>query len=187
VPGRAPDKNQGKTSTKEVWPWSYLQPVMAEDMAPRVRPRYSTVPLDRDVAIAAVSACKLGGSQLMRQHRVVQVQKQRPGEKGVWQIMHTDNGQEYYLNRVQNVTVWEVPEDEQHLILGDQGPLRPYDNVLFMPLKEFTEDPVAFELLHNGQTLQVRSMLLSSYAWFCCAAFRWVECGVISRPFFKGQ
>jgi protein-tyrosine sulfotransferase len=37
VPGRAPDKNQGKTSTKEVWPWSYLQPVMAEDMAPRVR------------------------------------------------------------------------------------------------------------------------------------------------------
>jgi hypothetical protein len=112
----------------------------------------------------------------MRQHRVVQVQKQRPGDKGVWQIMHTDNGQEYYLNRVQNVTVWEVPEDEQHLILGDLGPLRPYDNVLFMPLKEFTEDPVAFELLHNGQTLQVRSMLLSNYAWFCCAAFRWIEC-----------
>jgi hypothetical protein len=36
-PGREPDKKQGRTSTKEVWPWSYLQPLLAEDMKPRVR------------------------------------------------------------------------------------------------------------------------------------------------------
>ena len=37
APGRQPDKKQGKTSTKEVWPWSHLQPVLAEDMTPKVR------------------------------------------------------------------------------------------------------------------------------------------------------
>lgn len=73
--------------------------------------------------------------------------------------MYTEDGEAYYLNRVQNVTVWDVPEDEQHLILQDQGQMRPYDNVLFMPLKEFSELPDSFELLHNGQTLQVRFLL----------------------------
>lgn len=118
TPGRAPDKKQGKTSTKEVWPWSHLQPIMLEDMTPKVH-------------------------------------AQRPGEKGVWKIMYTEDGELYYLNRVQNVTEWEVPEDEKHLIVEDQGPLRPYDNVLYMPLREFSEHPDSFELLHNGQTLQV--------------------------------
>lgn len=40
TPGRAPDKKQGKTSTKEVWPWSHLQPIMLEDMTPKVRLRF---------------------------------------------------------------------------------------------------------------------------------------------------
>jgi hypothetical protein len=71
--------------------------------------------------------------------------------------MHTEDGEAYYLNRVQNITVWDVPEDEKHLIVEDMGPLRPYDNILFMPLKDFTEHHDAFELIHNGQTLQVCS------------------------------
>jgi hypothetical protein len=70
--------------------------------------------------------------------------------------MHTDDGKPYYLNRKQNVTVWDVPEDEKHLMVDDMGPMRPYDNILCMPLKVFSEHPDAFELLHNGQTLQVR-------------------------------
>lgn len=70
-------------------------------------------------------------------------------------MLYTDNGEKYYLNRVKNTTVWEVPEDEKELIIEDQGPMRPYDNLLFMPLKEFAEQPESFELLHNGQTLQV--------------------------------
>lgn len=30
------DNKAGKVNTKEVWPWSYLQPVFADDMIPRV-------------------------------------------------------------------------------------------------------------------------------------------------------
>ena len=93
----------------------------------------------------------------------VQVQSQRPGEKGVWTTMFTDDGETYYLNRVQNRTEWDVPEDEKHLLLKDQGPMRPYDNILFMPLKEFSEHPLSFDLLHNGQTMQVRHHCLR-----CC-------------------
>ena len=77
--------------------------------------------------------------------------------------MLTDDGEVYYLNRVQNITEWEVPEDEKHLLLEDQGPMRPYDNILFMPLKEFSEHPLSFDLLHNGQTMQVRHHCLR-----CC-------------------
>lgn len=83
--------------------------------------------------------------------------------------MLTDDGEVYYLNRVQNITEWEVPEDEKHLLLEDQGPMRPYDNILFMPLKEFTELPDAFELLHNGQTLQVRHHCLTAVFLSLCS------------------
>lgn len=38
-PVRMGDNKAGKVNTKEVWPWSYLQPSFADDMIPRVWPR----------------------------------------------------------------------------------------------------------------------------------------------------
>lgn len=35
-PMQAGDNKAGKVNTKEVWPWSYLQPTFADDMIPRV-------------------------------------------------------------------------------------------------------------------------------------------------------
>ena len=35
------------------------------------------------------------------------------------------------------------------------SPLDPYNNSLVMPLAEFIEHPLAKELVHNGQSLQV--------------------------------
>lgn len=40
------------------------------------------------------------------------------------------------------------------------SPLDPYQNSLVMPLAEFIEHPLAHELIHNGQTLQVVSQHL---------------------------
>lgn len=37
-PVKMGDNKAGKVNTKEVWPWSYLQPTFADDMIPRVRP-----------------------------------------------------------------------------------------------------------------------------------------------------
>ena len=33
----------------------------------------------------------------------------------------------------------------------------PYDNGLFMPLRQFIEEPIVKDLLHNGAALQVRT------------------------------
>ena len=48
-----------------------------------------------------------------------------------------------------------MTEDEEKLLLP---PLDPYDNPLVMSLKEFVEHPISKELLHNGQTFQVRGL-----------------------------
>jgi protein-tyrosine sulfotransferase len=37
VPMKEPDKAQGRVSTRNVWPWSYLAPFVEEDMIARVR------------------------------------------------------------------------------------------------------------------------------------------------------
>ena len=69
-----------RTSTRDVWPWSYLVPWMEEDMARR---------------------------------------RVRPGTEG-------STGAD------------------------------PYDNSLYMPLAQFVEEHMVQELLHNGESLQVR-------------------------------
>lgn len=66
-----------RTSTREVWPWSYLVPWMEADMTQR---------------------------------------QANPGSKGA----------------------------------------DPYDNGLYMPLRDFIEEPIVKDLLHNGAALQVR-------------------------------
>lgn len=38
----------------------------------------------------------------------------------------------------------------------DLTPLDPYNNKFVISLADFIEHPLAHELLHNGQTLQVR-------------------------------
>lgn len=39
----------------------------------------------------------------------------------------------------------------------------PYDNGLFMPLRQFIEEPIVKDLLHNGAALQVGTMLLERH------------------------
>ena len=41
------------------------------------------------------------------------------------------------------------------------GPLFAYDNPLVMSLEAFVDHPLAHEMLHNGQTLQVRGDVAS--------------------------
>lgn len=50
-------------------------------------------------------------------------------------------------------SVWNLT-DAQHAAY--RPPLDPYDNPLVMSLAEFVRHPIAEELLHNGQTYQVR-------------------------------
>ena len=40
----------------------------------------------------------------------------------------------------------------------------PYDNVLFMPLRQFVEEPIVKDLLHNGAALQVGQCIRLSYS-----------------------
>jgi hypothetical protein len=47
---------------------------------------------------------------------------------------------------------WELTEAQKPLLLP---PLDPYDNEIVMPLAEFAAHPIAAELIHDGQALQV--------------------------------
>ncbi len=54
--------------------------------------------------------------------------------------------------QVTQESTWELTEEEAATLLP---PLDPYDNPLVMPLSDFVRHPIARELLHDGQTLQV--------------------------------
>ncbi len=79
------------TSTKNVWPWSYLAPWMEADMTQR-------------------QAARSGAA----------------GTAGAEGSVGTD----------------------------------PYDNGLFMPLRQFIEEPIVQDLLHNGAALQVSGAVM---------------------------
>ena len=80
---------------------------------------------------------------------------------GRWQHVSLQNGTKTYYNRMLNQTAEALSEEQQpYLLLAPLPPLNPYKNELYLPLKEYIEHEVAFELLHNGQTLQVRSSSL---------------------------
>lgn len=71
---------------------------------------------------------------------------------GVWSEQRSDEGQVYYWNKYLNMSKWTLDESEkQHLVPN----LDPYNNRMFMPLAEFMRQPIAGELLHNGELLQV--------------------------------
>ncbi|KAL0036133.1 hypothetical protein WJX79_004855 [Trebouxia sp. C0005] len=61
---------------------------------------------------------------------------------------------------------------DMHLSEAAVSPLDPYQNSLVMPLAEFIEHPLAHELIHNGQTLQVLG--LTNYS-------HWKEAGPVRR------
>jgi hypothetical protein len=72
---------------------------------------------------------------------------------GVWSEQRSDEGQTYYWNKYLNQSKWTLDESEkQHLVPN----LDPYNNRMFMPLAEFMRQPIAGELLHNGELMQVR-------------------------------
>ncbi|WIA33262.1 hypothetical protein OEZ86_006403 [Tetradesmus obliquus] len=71
---------------------------------------------------------------------------------GVWSEQRSDDGQVYYWNKFLNMSKWTLDESEkQHLVPN----LDPYNNRMFMPLAEFMKQPIARELLHNGELMQV--------------------------------
>ncbi|KAL6765032.1 hypothetical protein V8C86DRAFT_1223852 [Haematococcus lacustris] len=84
--------------------------------------------------------------------RVTALLKQPEPEQGHWiHITHPD-GSQYYFNKVLNSSRWNLTEEERQRLLP---PLDPYNNPLVMPLHEFIRHPIAKELLHNGQMMQV--------------------------------
>jgi hypothetical protein len=50
------------------------------------------------------------------------------------------------------VSKWELEEVDKPRLLP---PVDPYDHPAYMSLREFIAHPVAQELLHNGEALQV--------------------------------
>lgn len=71
---------------------------------------------------------------------------------GVWSEQRTDDGKIYYWNKFLNTSKWTLDEAEQKRLMPN---LDAYDNQLFMPLKDFMKQPIAQELLHNGEFMQV--------------------------------
>ena len=57
---------------------------------------------------------------------------------------------------------WVLSAEEQALL---RPALDPYHNPLVMPLEEFVRHPIAQELLHNGQTFQVRTAAGQGLQW----------------------
>jgi hypothetical protein len=87
---------------------------------------------------------------------------------GNWVLIHHPDGDEFYYNKVLQLSKWELTDEEKELLLP---PLDPYDNPIFMGLLEFTKHPIAAELLHNGQTFQVLGITNYSH-WGDAAEFR---------------
>lgn len=91
-----------------------------------------------------------------------------PRPPGVWSEQRSDEGKLYYFNKLLNISKWSLSEDEQALLAPN---LDPYNNRLFMPLSEFAASPIAAELLHNGQLMQVLGLTNYSH-WQGAAGLR---------------
>ena len=76
-------------------------------------------------------------------------------ELGYWERVADASGPPYFINRRQNRSEWEIPPGEERRYLGAGNSVDPYNNIMFMSLKEFADHEDASELIHNGQTLQV--------------------------------
>lgn len=76
----------------------------------------------------------------------------------------------YYHNRALNQSVWELPVANLTL--------NPYDNELVIPLREWIESPIAYELIHDGATLQLLG--LTNYS-------HWPIAGPLRSCYFKDQ
>lgn len=71
-----------------------------------------------------------------------------PGNEPLWrEYFDNKTNKKYYHNFKTKTSVWKLPPAEPTL--------NPYDNQLTMPLKDWIETPEAFELLHEGTTLQL--------------------------------
>ncbi|KAF8067374.1 hypothetical protein HT031_002422 [Scenedesmus sp. PABB004] len=87
---------------------------------------------------------------------------------GVWSEQRADDGRLYYWNKFQNTSKWSLSaEERKHLVPN----LDPYNNRLFMPLAEFIKQPIATELLHNGEFMQVLGLTNYSH-WDKAAELR---------------
>jgi hypothetical protein len=78
----------------------------------------------------------------------------------------TNTNKTYYYDPVKNESMWEMPPPNTTL--------DPYDNVLSMPLREWIETPEAFELVHNGQVIQLLGISNTSF---------WGEAGDVRNCF----
>lgn len=87
---------------------------------------------------------------------------------GVWAEQRADDGRRYYWNKFTNTSKWELSEEEKvHLVPN----LDPYDNPMVLPLQDFIHQPIAAELLHNGELLQVLGLTNYSH-WDKAAELR---------------
>jgi hypothetical protein len=115
-----------KTVTEDVWPWSILVPWFVREGKRRI-----------DAVDAEADARE----------------EQDAAEGGHWIAIPAPDGQDFYYNAALNASSWTLTEEQRaHKLLP---PLDPYDNPLLPSLLEFARHPVAQELLHDGQALQV--------------------------------
>ena len=78
---------------------------------------------------------------------------------GRWIAYRTAQNEVAYFNRLLNTTAYTLTDEQRPYLLTQPLPrLDSYDNELYMPLLDYVRHPVSAELLHNGQTLQVRPL-----------------------------
>lgn len=114
-----------KTVTEDVWPWSLLVPWFVREAKGRI----DGVDAAADASEAALVA-----------------------SGGQWIAIPAPDGKDFYYNAALNASSWDLTDEQKSKLLPR---LDPYDNPLIPSLLEFARHPLARELLHDGQALQV--------------------------------
>ncbi|GMH37196.1 hypothetical protein BSKO_05069 [Bryopsis sp. KO-2023] len=135
--GKKPRKDEDPHSqivnTRDVWPWAYLVPYFDEDI---------------DYSVRAAHAAHARRKELSNDPL--------PN----WLPAMSEDGKTYYWHRETKESKWNLTEAER----SDALPfLDPFDNPLYIPIKEFVEEPIADEVLNNGMTFQVLGITNYSY------------------------
>jgi hypothetical protein len=130
-----------KTVTEDVWPWSMLVPWFVREAKARI-----------DGVDAAADARE--ADEVAR--------------GGSWIAIPAPDGRDFYYNAALNASSWTLTQEQRARLLP---PLDPYDNPLIPSLAEFARHPLARELLHEGQALQVLGLTNYSH-WDRAPALR---------------
>lgn len=153
--------NTSAVNTFNVWPWSYLIPLSRNQMKDRVRFFDCACPLN--------NLYEFNKPLYMMQMGDLEDIAAEKGLASKWEE-HFDNrtNRTFYYDKETNTSYWAKPEPRIKL--------NPYKNVLTMPLEDWLETDEAYDLVHNGATLQILGITNTSF---------WPEAGLLRKCFIR--